>query len=223
MFIFEDESGTASEQQVLVIGLVVTPDPIGLLNMVEGCRVKHQLKDELHFWKHSPRKLPLYHDVIEGLWQYDVSYHAIVVYKSLVDRSYFGYDKYLLVNHFTKLLVLSVVKENMQATLCLDARERQEHMVTALAAEVNALVRNAIKTVVSEDSKQNQMIQIADLLTGVVHHCYEPPKHGSSQRKELFCRAHLARLFLLEQEGKVHIWRWGPGEPSPQAPTAPIL
>ena len=95
-------------------------------------------------------------------------------------------------------------------------------MVEALAAEVNALVRNAIKTVVAEDSTRNQMIQVADLLTGVVHYSYEPPKPGSSQRKELFCRPHLARLLLLEQEGRVQIWRWRPGEPGHQPSTAPM-
>jgi hypothetical protein len=222
MFFFEDESGTASDQQVLVIGLVVTPDPTNLLDMIKDLRAQHQLQDELHFWKHSARKLRLYQDVLDGLWQHDVRYHAIVVYKSLVDRSYFGNDKYLLLNHFTKLLVLSVAAKDMQAALYLDARERQEHMVEALAAEVNALVRNAIKAVIADDSKHNQMLQIADLLTGVVHHCYEPPKPGSSQRKELFCRAHLARLLLLEQEGRVQIWRWRPGEPGHQPPTAPM-
>jgi len=113
MFIFEDESGTAGDQQVLVVGLVVTPDPTGILDMIRNLRVKHQLQDELHFHKHSLRKLLLYQDVLEGLWQHDVQYQAIVVYKSLVDRSYFGYNKYLMLNHFTKLLVLTAVTEGM--------------------------------------------------------------------------------------------------------------
>jgi len=64
MQLFCDESGIASEQQILVIGIVMTPNSNPVLEMIQQLRKKHSLDDEIHFSKHSSRKLALYDYVL---------------------------------------------------------------------------------------------------------------------------------------------------------------
>lgn len=206
--LFCDESGTAGDQYILVIGLLRTEDPDALRKVVASSRASHRLNDELHFWKHSHRKLALYDDVLGRVWEHDIRFEAMVIDKRFVDMSYFANDKYVMMNAFLTQALMRTVQSGDEAILCIDAREQLSRLVGSVVAEVNALKAHSMQRVEISDSKSDPVLQVCDLLTGVVHAFFEPKREDNITRKAAFARFQFARLLEKEAAGQARIWRW---------------
>lgn len=208
--LFCDESGTAADQHILAIGVLKTREPERLREMIEAARASHRLRDELHYWKHSRRKLALYDEVLSRVWECEARFEAMVVDKRFVDMAHFGGDKYLMLNGFLVQALKPCLAPGGQAALHLDHRERLADLAQGLLPQLNALLPNALGKVEIADSKQEPLIQLCDLLTGVVHAFYEPRPETEPTRKAAFSRRQFARLLEHEQLGQTRIWRWHP-------------
>jgi len=160
--LFCDESGTAADQHILAIGVLKTREPERLREMIEAARASHRLRDELHYWKHSRRKLALYDEVLSRVWECEARFEAMVVDKRFVDMAHFGGDKYLMLNGFLVQALKPCLAPGGQAALHLDHRERLADLAQGLLPQLNALLPNALGKVEIADSKQEPLIQLCD-------------------------------------------------------------
>lgn len=207
MLVFLDESGDPGfkfgegSSTFFVVTLVVVKDPqtaIDLDNTIANLRLKLRTpKDyEFHFTATSPKWRESFMKEING---FAFRYHSIVINKPALYSEGFRV-KESFYKFACKIVLQNAAKELANATVILDgcgSREFQRQLTTYLRRNINdpdAPVV-AIKKLKIQDSRRNNMLQLADMVCGAVARSF-------SEKKD----AQLYRRWLKPCEARVQFW-----------------
>jgi hypothetical protein len=158
----------------------------------------------------------------DGTW-----FEAIVIEKRLVDwQREHGGDKDLGFYRYYSLLLSNRMEVGHEYEVTVDSRNsRSKTPLIDLLMYSNTLferrhrqsVLPPIRRISAQDSKQERLVQLADLLLGVVSSSYQPRhiNQGKTLVIEHLCRG-LGRRMLgqhcVEENGKFNVWEWKPDQ-----------
>lgn len=188
--IYADESSVDNPQaENMIIGSIFVnrarvPE---IKKKVKDIRNKHQIKGELKWIKTSQKTMPFYLDIFNYLFSLDYqdfNYKCIVVKKEDIDyEKYHESDKDLAFYKFYYQLFKNKLHNDKKYYIFLDFKPSKSKgriiRIKKFLEMVNEGVK--IKHIQSYSSKENDFIQLADILTGAVG--YEKNYSKNSKNK----------------------------------------
>jgi hypothetical protein len=210
-------------QDVMVLGAVwcpldVVPEVTGRLRDI---KVKHGLPplEELKWTKISPGNVSLYLDIVDYFFDTEhLSFRSLIADKSNLKHSDFGqtHDDWYYKMYFDLLKVILQPEEKFYLYLDIKdtrgaAKIRKLHEV--LANNFYDFSRDIVERVQVVRSHEVALIQLADVLTGLVSAANRPSPARSVAKKSLIERAKqrshytLTRSTLL-REKKFNLFHW---------------
>lgn len=176
--VYCDESSVENTNtKFMVIGALVIPrvKKKSFLEEYKNITREHNFS-ELKWTKISKASLPLYKKIIDLFFDKDyTSFYSIIVNKQQVDlKTYHNNDNELAFYKFYYLLLKEKLASNSKYYICLDKKPVSvKSRVGVLKNFLKAFVSSSrtdcvIKHVQEYSSKENSLIQMADIFTGVV-------------------------------------------------------
>lgn len=210
-WIFQDESGSPAKDDFFIVGLLgMTPlVKRRLIDSVKSVRDAYRFYDELHFQKFSNLRSKVYKEVLDEAFKCYFTYRAIVVRKSDVKLSLFGNKEHLAYNKFTELVLYSLIKnrtEDIHIRPDEKSRMIEDNFYDYLVRNLNFKSFSeghsyTVKSCKSTSSGDCDVIQVCDLITGVVKNKYSP----AGERKN-----EVGTYILNKHASKINIWDWKP-------------
>ena len=212
-FLYQDESGEVGKgQSYFVVGLLLVREREPLWTAVRRARNRWHYGNELHFEKFSNLRQRVYEAVFEEVAKErrHFRFEALAVPRTAINLSYFGQQRHLAYNYFTKLLLEHRCKNLADAVMYTDAKSRikEDNFLEYLELEMNLAVpfrqgappKRVLKKIEPVDSKTDDLIQLTDLLTGCVNnrlgHTAGPRKQQVRQKAEALGLIKLGRIWV---------------------------
>lgn len=195
-------------------------------------RRHHRYVHEFKWTRVGGRVSPSYRDAIEKTMQYvnarRIAFHCIVIRRSDIDlQTYHLGDHELSYYKFLNLLLHKRVEPGCEYHIALDRRTtRRSDRLSDLKKVLNAWTRRELgigydccASVRALDSKQDDLLQIADLLLGAVgyhvaeSHLLPNASRGKMEIADQICSALGRRSLGLGTpafEQCFNVWRWSP-------------
>jgi len=213
LYIFNDDSGTLKpgSQGFFCSGLLLINNPHSSYREIRRIRNNHNFLNELHFHKISKRRALIYVDIINSIFNLEGSYfYGMLVNNENVSRNVLGRREYVGVNRVVKTLMKQCsmdFSQNTEATVFTDkkARVRQDNFtdyIRDISRRENYKIR--IKEVIPLDSKDDDLIQVCDLITGAARTIFSGVNVESESRNFVLDNVRES----LNNEDKVRIWNW---------------
>ena len=185
MLVFIDESGDPgvnSNQRFFVIAVLIFDDPKQALAMQTKitCLLSRLGKAEFKFSKSKAAERDAFFLAIE---QFDFRVSAIIVDKSIIRSYALRTDSRKFYNYFLKQILVSsrVVERRIRLDGKADKRLR-----SALVSYLNAQGAGIVKNFLMKDSKDDPLIQAADMVAGAIaRSCYSHKPNNWRWRTQL--------------------------------------
>lgn len=192
--IYLDESRIDNpDSDFMVIGgLFVARDKVrGIQKRIKEIKEKNQFLGEIKWVNADRQKIAFYHELTRYLTELpsmDLAFHCIVVKKQEVNyERYHKGDKELAFFKFIYELLKQRIKNNARYYIFLDfkptkIKERVENLAEFLRKHIYFSNHNTdIKHCQAYSSKENILIQIADLFSGAVGYHYNASPEGTAK------------------------------------------
>jgi hypothetical protein len=184
---FADEAGISNDRFTVVGGLCVRGSAIPSLHAnIEAFRDRHNMKSELKWSKISNQKTDEYKAFVDLFFTLNNSnklhFHALIFDSHKTDFRKIGgvrdKDK-VLSRLYYQLLVHKFAKiypSDVGMCVCLDHRnsstplEDLRRMINATLARDHEITHNPIKQLISQDSCDDDLLQLNDVILGAVCH-----------------------------------------------------
>ncbi len=195
MLVFIDESGdpglklTDGSSQFFTIALIVFEDHddalacdqrIGLLrkelNLIEGY--------EFHFKENSDRVREAF---LKAVLPYNFFYYGVVINKARLHGEGFKY-KESFYKYVSSLLFENAKERLNNAIVVIDESGRKlfkYQLATYLKKKINTKDKICIKKVKMQDSKRNNLLQLADMIAGTLNRSLNKKKKDAKYFREL--------------------------------------
>lgn len=221
--IYCDESSTTAKRYMLIGGLWVPwyaerPIRVALQNV----REEYALGSEMKWIKVSQSKLSAYKEFVDTfICAPGVSFKCIVLDTRVIDyKRYHNNDKDLGFYKFYYLVISRNLKPWHLYWLYPDNRTaRRANSLQILRGAVNGYClsrgahQNVLQAIEPRDSKQDDLLQVADIVLGAVA-CEWNKDTTNSAKLELAeyikLRTKAVSLATGQSNGKLNIWAWNP-------------
>lgn len=210
-WIFQDESGEPGKDDYFIVGIMCMSSLVKkrLLDSIKSVREKNKFNDEFHFQKFSNFKLRVYKEVLDEAFKSFFTYRSIVVCKKDINLNFFNNKRHLAYNKFSDLLIYHHIKsrdEDIHIRPDEKSRMKEDNFYEYLVKNLNEKSfyeghKYTVKSCKSTESNKCDVVQICDLITGVVKNKYSP----AGERKNEF-----GTYVLNKYASKVNIWEWKP-------------
>ncbi len=182
MLVFIDDSGDpglgVQSSLVFVIALVIFDDNlVAEETALEIKKLRRELKfpDDVEFKFHKSR-LPIKRRFLETVVKYPFRIRAIVVEKEKIRAKFKGTDKETFFNHIVMTVLRQTNGTVKNAKLRFDKRgERRirNELRVYLSRELDNKVKNIFTDLKFVNSKQDNLVQLADMVAGTVAAYYK--------------------------------------------------
>ncbi len=192
--IYLDESriDNPESDHMVIGGLFVARNKVrGIQRYVEEIKARHQFKGEIKWVKADKRKKLFFEELTRYLTELpssDLAFHCIVVKKEDVDyEKYHHGDKELAFFKFIYELLKQRIRHNTKYYIFLDfkptkTKERVKNLTEYLKKHIYFNNTNTtIKHCQAYSSKENLLIQLADLFSGAVGYHYNTSIEGTAK------------------------------------------
>lgn len=185
-FIYHDESGTIGTTGIFIVGLLFVKDRGLLYRKINQIRAKHQFKQEMHYTKiSSPKECKFCSEVLQEILKENIWFRGHVFDNSKVDLSYFGTHpraRYIAYNYFTKETLRVFTRQESNAVVFSDEKSRsiKDNFIYYVKDSINNNTqpsRTIIKHLQAIDSKQDDIMQVTDLIIGAVNNKESGSRH----------------------------------------------
>jgi len=213
LYIFHDDSGNLKPgaRGFFCPGLLLSKKPYAAYRIIKNIRNSRNFYDELHFHKISEQRAYIYVDVINSILTLEeCSFYGMIVNNENASRIILGKKEYVGVNRIVKTLMSQCslhFPHNIEAVVFTDKklRVRQDNFTDYIrnsSRRENFKIR--IKEVISIDSKDDDLIQTCDLITGAVRIIFSSLSIESEWRN--FVIENVRET--LNNDEKVKVWYW---------------
>lgn len=183
---FADEAGISNDRFTVVGGLCVRGSAVpGLHANIDAYRLLHNMHSELKWSKVSNQKIDEYKALVELFFAMNnanvLHFHAIVFDSHQVDFKRIREDGHdsdkVLSRLYYQLVVHKFAKlypSDSGMCVCLDHRnsstplEDLRRMINATLARDHAIPHNPVKQLISQDSCDDDLLQLNDVILGAV-------------------------------------------------------
>lgn len=218
LYVVGDESGAFKAGDWMVVGLVLLSDPAARRAELAALRAKHKYTRELKYSSTDKTKLPFALGVLDWFFSSpDLEFRCIAKNGDEHDPGYYdhrwrGLNAEILAYNYT---YKEVVKNNLPADprrvlvkVDQKSRHRHDNLLDYLPMQIPS-----VRRVFEADSKTDDLLQVADLLTGCVHGdltgVTEPLKRSLSDQ---FLRgrgtASVLKRCVKCPDSKANVWYW---------------
>jgi hypothetical protein len=184
-----DEAGIHGGSSIIVIGVLIANNSDELKAAIRAVRDRHHFGNEIKSTKWSALRGRVYRDVLSRIVEHDIEGHMLIGSKAEVQR--LGIAKRALADYFTEIAVLHVVESLRGSILYLDQKpgRSRDQLLPKLSRQLQE-----VEAVVEIDSREHDLMQIADLLCGTVYGV----ETGNLRKQELF--------EIIAP--RLRLWRW---------------
>ncbi len=209
-FIYHDESGIVAASGVFIVGLLFVKERGALYHKISSIRRSYRFKEEMHFTDISnPKATKVCCEVLEAVLKEPIWFRGYVFDNDKIDLNYFGTQikkaRYTAYNFFTKETLRIFTKDTENAVVYTDDKSRavRDNFVFYVKDSINknsGSVRNVIKHLQPIDSKDDDIMQVTDLIIGSINNKVTGNKHPLK----------VAVMQVVEPEfnKKVCYWYW---------------
>jgi len=209
-FIYHDESGVVGTSGVFIVGLLFIKDRVPIYQKITEIRQRLRFKEELHFSDVSnPKANKVCCEVLTAVLREPIWFRAYVFDNSKIDLSYFGTHKtkarYTAYNFFTKETLRIFTKNEENAVVYSDEKARavKDNFIFYVKDSINNNCqppRTIIKHLQAINSKQDDIMQVTDLIIGSINNKVTANKHPLKQA--------IRQVAEAEFEKKICYWEW---------------
>ncbi len=171
-FIYFDECGDTKSAPFFLLGLLFVTDRKKHKNKIQEVRDEFHFRNEMKFMKVSGLRAVVYDEIINLFFDYpNLKFRCLVVDKKLIAWKKFKNLKYEAYNFFSRELLSRSLGQIEQAVIYTDAvvRKKEDQFLKEILALNLEFKHEPIKHVEPIDSKNDDFIQMCDLLLGAVN------------------------------------------------------
>ncbi len=205
-YVYVDEAGRSRvnggdknrRQPYFIVGALLTNDPAELLRAVREARAMHNFTNEIHWTKQSDLRARVYRDVarrirVAGGWEF----RATRFEARAVNLASFGGKPHLAYNRFVRIAIDGALRFSRIAVyagldITIDAKQRlhEDDFLQCLRAHYDTTSspdgtpRRGLVTIREIASKDHDLVQLCDLLSGA-HHTTLTAEHCGSRKAAL--------------------------------------
>lgn len=217
MKIYLDESGDTGSAPGFAVAMFFTKDPSFWEKVIKEIRSKEKYPFEFKFKKMQDNlkdgRVRFAMRLIDALLQNKRKFYvrALIVDRKLVDKARFGGSNQVEYNYFVESLVMHYTKRlTDDAKLILDFRQREredffipEKLQSML--DIRSVTEKTKRVKIEiQDSKKEDLLQVADFLVGAVRQIYFPSKNRQKLK--------IARKLSTLIDNSIYIWPWKPAK-----------
>ena len=209
-FIYHDESGVVGTSGVFIAGLLFVKNRKPIYQKITEIRQRLRFKEEMHFADVSnPKANKVCCEVLDAVLKEPIWFRGYVFDNSKIDLSYFGTHKkkarYTAYNFFTKETLRIFTKNEENAVVYSDrkARAAKDNFIFYVKYSINSNAkpsRTIIKHLQAIDSKQDDIMQVADLIIGSINNKATESRHPLKQA--------VRQTAEVEFGKKIRFWEW---------------
>ncbi len=192
IYIDESRIDNPDSDHMVIGALFVEREYVPKLKMdIKAIKDEFGLKSEIKWNQTDKLKLEGYKRIIDRLFEYDqdsINFHCIVVDRRTIDYEFFKQDKELAFFRFIYHLLRKRLKKDNDYYIFLDFKPtRVKERISRLSIALNQFIyfdlgdSANIKKMQAYDSKDNLLIQLADLLSGAVGYHYNDYPSGTNK------------------------------------------
>lgn len=209
-FIYHDESGVVGTSGFFIVGLLFVKDRRPLYQKITEIRQSLRFKEEMHFADVSnPKANKVCCEVLKEVLKEPIWFRGYVFDNSKVDLSYFGTHKkkarYTAYNFFTKETLRIFTKKEENAIVYSDEKSRavKDNFIFYVKDSINnnaQPARTVIKHLQPIDSKEDDIMQVTDLIIGSINNKVSDNRHPLKEA--------IRQVAESEFGKKIHYWAW---------------
>jgi hypothetical protein len=209
-FIYHDESGVVGTSGVFIVGLLFVKDRESLYQKITAIRQRLNFKEEIHFTDVSnPKANKVCCEVLDAVFKEPIWFRGYVFDNSKIDLSYFGTHKkkarYTAYNFFTKETLRIFTKDEENAVVYSDKKSRavKDNFIFYVKDSINNNTqppKTIIKHLQAIDSKNDDIMQVTDLIIGSINNKVTDSKHPLKQA--------VRQVAEVEFGKKIRYWNW---------------
>jgi hypothetical protein len=220
LYVLGDESGSFKHGDWMVVGIVLLSDPESARADLAALRTRHRFTNELKYGSTDKYRMPFALAVLEWFFTNpDIEFRCIAKNGDLHDPSYYAsgwseLDPDILAYNMT---YKEVIKFNLPADprrVLVKVDEKSRHRMDNLLQYLPYAIPS-IRRVFEGNSKDDDLLQVVDLLVGCVHGdltgVADPLKRALTDDFTRRCgtKSVLQRPTKCTNL-KVNVWRWNP-------------
>ena len=209
-FIYHDESGVVGTSGVFIVGLLFVKDRKPLYQKIMEIRKQLNFKEEMHYTDVSnPKANKVCCEALNAVLKEPIWFRGYVFDNSKIDLSYFGTHKtkarYTAYNYFTKETLRIFTKNEENAVVYSDKKARavKDNFIFYVKDSINnnnQPPKTTIKHLQAIDSKQDDIMQVTDLIIGAINNKLTDNRHPLKQA--------IRQVAEVEFGKKIHYLEW---------------
>lgn len=215
-YIFGDESGDFKTKPYFAIGLVRTVDVVFFEDKIKELRQRFDFRFEIKYSSTNRLKIPLCKALIDLFFEFPaIQFRSIVKSNLVYDLSYFKGSKLgipvkdLAYNRTYREVIENNITEGERVIVYIDkkSRVRADNLLEYLKKQIPQ-----VKDVQPRDSKDLELLQLADLLTGSIYGDLTGNNHPVKRELISYILGYLPISNFKEKMAtpKFNVWHWKP-------------
>lgn len=214
-FIYFDECGDTKSAPFFLLGLLFVTNRRRCQEKIQKVRDEFHFRNEMKFMKVSGLRAVVYDEVINiFLDSPNLYFRCLVVDKKLIDWKKFKNLKHEAYNFFSYEVLRRSLDQIEQAVIYTDAvvRKKEDQFLKEVFTLNLEFKHDPIKHVEPIDSKDDDLLQMCDLLLGTVNNELTQNTNPFKKKLRNLVLKGLGReTFTKEfEERKFAVWRWRP-------------
>ncbi len=214
-FIYFDECGDTKSAPFFLLGLLFVTDRKSCQEKIKKIRGEFHFQNEMKFMKVSGLRAVVYDEIINlFLDSSNLYFRCLVVDKKLIDWKKFRNLKHEAYNFFSYEILRRSLAHVKQAVVYTDAvvRKKEDQFLKEVYTLNLEFKHDPIKHVEPIDSKSDDLLQICDLLLGVVNNGLTQNTNPFKKKLRNLVLKGLGRETFAKEFGddKFTVWHWKP-------------
>lgn len=214
-FVYFDECGDTKSAPFFLLGLLFVTNRGKYQEKIKKIRDAFHFRNEMKFMKVSGLRAVVYDEIINLFFDSpDLYFRCLVVDKKLIDWKKFKNLKHEAYNFFSYEILRRSLGQTRQAVVYTDAvvRKKEDQFLKEIFTLNLEFKHDPIKHIEPIDSKNDDLLQVCDLLLGVVNNELTQNTNPFKKKLRNLALKRLGKEIFTEEfeDDKFTVWHWKP-------------